>query len=46
MTLFFFFQFATPHEVKYCVDRLLKPADAAAAQAALAKDEVQSSIVA
>lgn len=32
-------QFVDEHEVKFCVDRLLKPADPDAAAAALKKDE-------
>jgi hypothetical protein len=32
-------QFVDQHEVKYCMERVLKPADADAAAAALAKDE-------
>ena len=32
-------QFVDQHEVKFCMDRLLKPADPDAAAAALKKDE-------
>ena len=32
-------QFVDIHEVKYCVERVLKPTDADAAAASLARDE-------